>query len=96
MKRILKKWIKERVDGGHVTEDSLCDLARARCGERLRVVEVKDHDYHGARLREIGFCESAVVCKVADRGACICLLTGTRVALARDLAERVVVERIGS
>lgn len=70
-------------------------LVDARCGERLRVVGVKRDCPTAARLQELGFCESAEVCKVlAQRGACICLLAGTRVALGPDLAAHVLVERL--
>jgi hypothetical protein len=31
---------------------------------------------------------------IAQRGACICLLSGTRVALGPDLAAHVLVERV--
>ena len=70
-------------------------LLEARCGERLRVVKVERDCATGARLRELGFCESAEVCKVvAQRGACICLLAGMRVAIGTDLAAGVMVERL--
>lgn len=70
-------------------------LLDARCGERLRVVNVKSECATSTRLRELGFCESAEVCKVvAQRGACICLLAGTRVAIGPDLAAHVLVERV--
>jgi len=70
-------------------------LLEARCGERLRVVDVKRDCATSVRLRELGFCESAEICKViARRGACICLLAGTRVALGQDLAASVLVERV--
>jgi Fe2+ transport system protein FeoA len=70
-------------------------LLEARCGERLRVVNLKKDCPTSARLRELGFCESAEVCKViAQRGGCICLLSGTRVALGQDLAAHVLVERV--
>lgn len=70
-------------------------LLDARCGERLRVVDLKRDCADSARLRELGFCESAEVCKVvAQRGACICLLAGMRVALGSDLAAHVLVERV--
>ena len=70
-------------------------LLDARCGERLRVIELKRDCATSARLRELGFCESAEVCKVvAQRGACICLLSGMRVALGRELAAHVLVERV--
>lgn len=70
-------------------------LLDARCGERLRVVDLKKDCATSTRLRELGFCESAEVCKVvAQRGACICLLAGTRVAIGPDLAAHVLVERV--
>ena len=70
-------------------------LLEARCGERLRVVDVKRDCATSNRLRELGFCESAEICKViAQRGACICLLAGSRVALGQDLAAHVLVERV--
>ena len=70
-------------------------LLEARCGERLRVVDLKRDCATSARLRELGFCESAEVCKVvAQRGACICLLAGMRVAIGQDLAAHVLVERV--
>ena len=69
-------------------------LLDARCGERLRVVNVRRDCATSARLRELGFCESAEVCKVAQRGACICLLAGMRVAIGPDLAAHVLVERM--
>jgi Fe2+ transport system protein FeoA len=59
------------------------------------VVDVKRNCATSNRLRELGFCESAEICKViAQRGACICLLAGSRVALGQDLAAHVLVERV--
>ena len=69
-------------------------LSEARCGERLKIVNLRKDSPATARLRELGFCESAEVCKVADRGACICVLMGTRVALGPELASHVFVERV--
>ncbi|MDQ3625221.1 MAG: ferrous iron transport protein A [Verrucomicrobiota bacterium] len=69
-------------------------LSQAGVGERLRIVDLKRDCPTAARLRELGFCESAEVCKVADRGACICLLMGMRVAIGQELAAHVYVERV--
>ena len=69
-------------------------LSDARCGEKLKIVTVRNDSPATARLRELGFCESAEVCKVADRGACICVLMGTRVAIGPELACHVLVERV--
>jgi len=69
-------------------------LTQARCGEKLRIVNLSENSATSARLREIGFCESAEICKLTDYGACICLLMGARVAVGRDLAASVLVERM--
>lgn len=69
-------------------------LTQARCGEKLRVVNLSENSATSARLREIGFCESAEICKLTDYGACICLLMGARVAVGKKLAASVVVERM--
>jgi ferrous iron transport protein A len=69
-------------------------LSQARCGERLKIVDLRKDSPAAVRLRELGFCESAEVCKVADHGACICVLLGTRVAIGPELASHVLVERV--
>jgi len=69
-------------------------LSSARCGERLRITAVGRDSAAVNRLREIGFCESAEICKVADSGTCLCLLMGMRVAISRDIARSVRVERV--
>lgn len=69
-------------------------LAQARVGQRLRITDVRRDIEAALRLRELGFCESAEVCKVADHAACICLLMGTRVAIGRDLAAHIFVEQV--
>ena len=71
-------------------------LSRARCGERLRVLEICPNCPECVRLRELGFCERAEVCKVAEGGAMICLLMGMRVAIGRELGSHVRVERIAA
>ncbi len=73
---------------------SCLTLARARCGERLRVVSLCPNCPECVRLRELGFCESAEVRKVADGGAMICMLMGMRVAIGRELGALVEVERV--
>ena len=79
----------------HPDSQSPClSLSQARCGEKLKIVNLRKDSPATARLRELGFCESAEVCKVADRGACICVLMGTRVAIGPELASHVMVERV--
>ncbi|MDX2080662.1 MAG: FeoA family protein [Terrimicrobiaceae bacterium] len=69
-------------------------LSTARCGERLRVRGLRENCAFAGRLRELGFCDSVEVCKIADHGVCLCQVLGSRVALARELANDVLVERV--
>ncbi len=69
-------------------------LARARCGERLRVVHICPECKECLRLRELGFYDMAEVRKISDGAAMICLLMGMRLAIGRDLGEHVHVEKI--
>lgn len=44
------------------------------------------------RLREMGFCESAVVQKISGRGTLLCQVCGMRVALGEGVAQHITVE----
>jgi ferrous iron transport protein A len=46
------------------------------------------------RLREMGFCESAVIEKVSGERTLLCQLCGTRIALSDRAARHIVVELI--
>jgi len=46
------------------------------------------------RLREMGFCESAVVHKIADSGALICKVRDAKVVISKKLAENIIVKDI--
>lgn len=71
-------------------------LARAKVGERLRVVTICPDCPECVRLRELGFQDQMEVRKVSDGAAIICSLLGMRVAIGRDLGEHVQVERIAA
>lgn len=60
----------------------------------MRIVSMCPNCPHCVRLREIGFCESNEIRKVAEGGAMICQLMGTRVALGRAVGDRVYVEPV--
>jgi len=44
----------------------------------------------------MGFCETAEICKVTDGRNCLCLLMGSRIAIGRELARDVRVERVSN
>ena len=46
------------------------------------------------RLREMGFCESAVIEKISGRGTLLCQVCGMRIALGESAAKHIVVELI--
>lgn len=46
------------------------------------------------RLREMGFCESAVIQKISGQHTLVCQLCGTRIVLSERAAQHIVVELI--
>ena len=46
------------------------------------------------RLREMGFCESAIIEKVSGASTLLCLVCGTRIALSGRAAQHILVEQI--
>ncbi len=71
-------------------------LARAKVGERLRVVTICPECPECMRLRELGFQDRVEVRKVSDGAAIICSIMGMRVAIGRGLGEHVRVEKIAA
>ena len=67
----------------------LTDLAR---GEKGRVTSVAGESAICNRLREMGFCESAIVEKMSGSHTVLCQVCGTRVALNGRIAQNVLVE----
>jgi ferrous iron transport protein A len=63
-------------------------------GEAVRVVALDGAEELGTRLREMGFCEQAVVRRVSGRSHIVCQVCGSKVALNRAVAGRIRVERL--
>lgn len=59
-----------------------------------RVCQLEGEPGFCARLREMGFCESAVIERISGQKTLLCQLCGTRVALSQGAAEHIVVELI--
>ena len=62
-------------------------------GEDFRVVSLGAATELSTRLREMGFCEKAVIRRVAGGSAIVCQVCGTRIALNRSVAGKIRVER---
>lgn len=71
-------------------------LSRLPAGAAARVLSLEAEAGVCQRLREIGFCESAVVCRVAGEHLLVCQVCGTRIALHRVLAEQINVEPLAA
>jgi ferrous iron transport protein A len=69
-------------------------LADLPAGAAGRVCALEGTADFCQRLREMGFCESAVVEKISGRHTLLCQLCGTRVALNDRAARHIVVELI--
>jgi ferrous iron transport protein A len=63
-------------------------------GESGRVTGVNGQAELSQRLREMGFCESAIIQKIGGKRMLICELCGVRVALSDRAAEKIDVEPI--
>ena len=70
---------------------SLTDLPVGATG---RVCELAGDASVCARLRELGFCESAMIAKVSGEKTLLCQICNTRIALSDSAARYIVVELI--
>ena len=75
----------------NVQAKNLCD---AVAGQRLRIQCLRGEEAMCERLREMGFCESSVVEKIADSGTLICKVCDAKVILSKGLAQNVIVKDI--
>ena len=69
-------------------------LTELPVGAAGRVCELNGKAELCQRLREMGFCESAVIEKVSGEHTLVCQLCGARIALSGRAAEHIVVELI--
>lgn len=67
-------------------------LSEIPAGSRGRVTHLTAGAETCQRLREMGFCESAVIEKIAGKHMLICRLCGTRVALSERAARHILIE----
>ena len=70
-------------------KDSAMTLRQADVGGEFTIKVIEGP--HCDRLRDLGFCESLQVRKLANGRNLICSVCGTRLAISRELAEQVQV-----
>jgi len=63
-------------------------------GERARVCDLQGEANVCSRLREMGFCEEAVVEKLSGSHTMLCQVCGTRIALNNKIAQNILVQKL--
>lgn len=69
-------------------------LTELPVGASGRVCELSGEANICARLREMGFCESAVIERVSGQKTLLCQICNTRIALSEGAAAHIVVELV--
>jgi len=69
-------------------------LTELPVGASGRVCDLAGEPAECARLREMGFCESAVIARISGERLLVCQLCETRIALSDRAARHIVVELI--
>lgn len=70
------------------------DLSQAADGRRVRIKCLNGDESSCQRLREMGFCEAAIVEKVSGSGALLCKVCDSKVVLSRELARNIIVQEV--
>jgi len=70
------------------------DLTQVSSGDEVRVRHLACSPTTCQRLREMGFCENALVTKIRGGADLVCWVCGTRVALSARLAKQILVEHV--
>lgn len=86
----------------HKKDECVCHtetktLSDAQTGQHVRIECLRGEEGVCQRLREMGFCEKAVVEKVAQSGALICRVCDAKVSkviLSKELAKKIIVKDI--
>ncbi len=80
---------RRQADGRQAGEKTLNDVGT---GQSVRIECLRGEEGVCQRLRELGFCESAVIEKVADNGGLICRVCDARIAISKGLAGNIIVK----
>lgn len=74
----------------------VCPLNHVKAGTDVRIKRLCVADTVATRLREMGFCEDAVIRLLTSRANIICLVCSARLALSEQLAQAILVEPIAA
>lgn len=69
-------------------------LTQVDIGQTVLIKHLQGEPAVCQRLREMGFCEKAIVKKMADSGALICKVCDTKIIISKELAENIIVSHV--
>ncbi len=75
-------------------QSEIKSLSQADTGQHVRIECLRGEEGVCQRLREMGFCESSVVEKIADTGALICKVCDAKVVISKDLGKNIIVKEV--
>lgn len=70
------------------------NLSEVSTGQSFQIKCLQGEEGVCQRLREMGFCESALVEKIADSGTLICKVCDSKLVISKKLAENIIVKDI--
>ena len=76
--------------------DGSIPLTNLSQGEKARVTSLEGEATLCTRLREMGFCEAAIVERISGAHTVLCQICGTKVALNGRAARHVIVQPLSS
>lgn len=89
-----KRQIESVETFGQQMEGNFLNLTQVGPGTEVRVSRLECPPTTCQRLREMGFCENALVTKIRGGADLVCWVCGTRVALSARLAKQILVEHV--
>ncbi len=75
-------------------QKSTTTLNDAPTGSSMRIECIQGEEGTCHRLREMGFCESSVVEKIAQSGSLICRVCDSKVIISKSLAKNIIVNDV--
>ena len=90
----LKKFLPFKEEDRCVCHDDLKTLSDVPTGENVRIECLRGEAGVCQRLREMGFCESSVVVKLAQSGSLICKVCDAKVIISKELGENIIVKNL--
>ena len=80
------------IEPGREPRCEVCPLSRVKAGVAVKIRQLCAAPELQNRLRELGFCEDQIIRLLTSQANFICQVCNARLAISRQLAERILVE----